>query len=72
MFTRRELRDIAESATTVLLFRWHFDLENPVGYEKLRDNDILSGPLQVMSEISDSEYKYIRKLGGINERFALD
>jgi ribosomal protein S18 acetylase RimI-like enzyme len=72
VFTRRELQDIAESEATVLLFRWHFDLEDPIGYEELKDNDVLSAPLQVMSEISDSDYKYIRKLGGINERFALD
>ncbi|RLM96249.1 GNAT family N-acetyltransferase [Haloarcula sp. Atlit-7R] len=72
VFTRRELQDMAQSPTTVLLFRWHFDLENPISYEELKKNDILSDPLQWMSEISDRDYKYIRELGGINERFTLD
>jgi len=72
VFTRRELQDFAETETTVLLFRWHFDLDNPISYKQLKDDDILSAPLQVMSEITDEEYKYIRKEGGVNGRFALD
>lgn len=51
VFSRRELQDITETEATVLLFRWHFDLTNPIGYDKLKNNDILSAPLQVMSEI---------------------
>ncbi|QIO21734.1 hypothetical protein [Haloarcula sp. JP-L23] len=72
VFTDKELQDMAESPTTVLLFRWHFDLENPISFKELKENEILSAPLQVMSEISDRDYKYIRELGGINERFTLD
>jgi hypothetical protein len=72
VFTRQELQDMAESPTIVLLFRWHFDLENPISFEELKENDILSAPLQVMSSISDRDYKCIRELGGVNERFALD
>jgi len=72
VFTQRELQDIAETNTTVLLFRWHFDLNNPISYEQLQEEDILTAPLQVMSEITDEEYKYIRKEGDVNGRFALD
>lgn len=72
MFSRRELQDITETEATVLLFRWHFDLTNPIGYDKLKNNDILSAPLQVMSEIPHEDYKYIREEGDINGRFAFD
>ncbi|QLH79810.1 GNAT family N-acetyltransferase [Halosimplex rubrum] len=72
VFARTDIQEMAESPTTVLLFRWHFDLESPISFEELKDTDILTAPLQVMSEISDEDYKYIREKGGINERFALD
>jgi len=72
VFSQRELQDITETEATVLLFRWHFDLTNPISYNQLKNNDVLSAPLQVMSETPHEDYKYIREEGGINGRFAFD
>jgi len=72
VFTRNDIRQISETSTSILLFRWHFDLENPIRYNELKNNEVISVPLQVMREISSEDYKWIRDKGEINERFALD
>lgn len=72
VFSERDIEEIAASPTTVLLFSWHFDLRTPVSYKQLIENDVLSGPPQVMQVLDEQGYKFIRQEGGIDERFALD
>lgn len=70
VFSEQEIQGLAESPTTVLLFSWHFDLPSPISYEQLIENNVLSGPPQVMQELDEQGYRYIRKHGGVDERFA--
>ncbi|EMA08434.1 hypothetical protein C438_01305 [Haloferax denitrificans ATCC 35960] len=72
VFSEQEIENMAKSPTTVIRFSWHFDLKNPVSYECLLENNVLSGPLQTIQSISEEDYKYIKQEGGIDERFALD
>lgn len=72
VFTEYEIAERAKSSTTVILFKWHFDLENPIHYQVLRDEDILSGPPQTIMEIDEERYKYVRNEGGIDERFIIN
>jgi GNAT superfamily N-acetyltransferase len=69
VFSDSEIRELAESETTVLLFSWHFELPTPVSDDQLYENDVLAGPPQVMQEIDEQGYCYIREQGGIDERF---
>ncbi len=70
VFSEREVEELATSPTTVLLFSWHFDLPNPISYERLRENDVLAGPPQVMQKLDEQGYRYIQEQGNIDERFA--
>lgn len=72
VFTEKEITKLAESPTTVLLFSWHFDFPNPIADEKLYENNVLAGPPQVMQEVDEQGYRFMRDQGGIDERFARD
>lgn len=70
VFSGQEIDEYTDSETTVLLFSWHFDLEDPLSYEELLDANVLSGPPQVMQEIDEQAYRHVREKGGIDGRFA--
>lgn len=70
VFSEREIDEYTERETTVLLFLWHFDLENPLSYHEMLEANVLSGPPQVMQELDEQAYKYVRENGGIDGRFA--
>lgn len=62
---------IGDSAVTVILFKRHFNLENPIHYHNLRERGILSGPPQAIQEIDEDGYRYVRDSGGVDERFII-
>lgn len=72
VFSEHEIEEMAEQPTTVIRFSWHFDFQNPVAYEALIKNNILSGYPQAIQSVGEEGYKSIREIGGIDERFALD
>lgn len=72
VFSRREIEEMTESPTTVILFKWHFDLEDPLHYKVLLDENVLSGPPQTIQELGGKAYEYIREEGGIDGRFIID
>lgn len=67
-----EIEEMAEKETLVVLFKWHFDLGNPISYAEMKSNDVVNGPLQTITKIDESSYYYIRDNGGIDERFIVD
>lgn len=71
VFKQHELAEYAEKPTTVILFTWHFDLQNPIHYQQLLDEEVVTGPIQSIQQIEQKEYKYIRRAGGIDERFTV-
>lgn len=72
VFTEHEIEERASRPTTVILFKWHFNLKNPLHYKVLRDDDVLSGPPRAIQQIDEDAYHYIRDTGGIDERFIID
>lgn len=71
VFTEQEIADIASSPTTVILFTWHFDFPSPVPFSQLLENEVVSGAPQTIQSISEEGYKYIKREGDLDERFAL-
>ena len=71
VFRESEIEDYAESGTTVILFTWHFDLANEVHYQELLDAGVIHGPIQTIQRMEHEDYKYVRRAGGIDERFTL-
>ncbi|MDY6764480.1 MAG: hypothetical protein SV377_02150, partial [Halobacteria archaeon] len=72
VYTERELAEIVESPTMVTLFKWHFDFENPLHYQLLLDEDILSWAPMSIQEVDQTDYEYIREAGGLDERFIIN
>lgn len=72
VFRRVDLEEYAEKPTTVILFTWHFDLQNAVHYQQLLDADVVSGPIQSIQRIEQRDYKYLRRAGGIDERLTVN
>ncbi|MGA8378249.1 MAG: PIN domain-containing protein [Methanoregula sp.] len=57
---------------TVILFRHHFHLRNPLNLATLLESGILNGPPQSIMQISDEKYTVIKTLGGIDGRFTVN
>ncbi|WP_336022445.1 hypothetical protein [Halobellus salinisoli] len=72
VFSINEITKVAQSPTTVLLFKWHFDFADPIRYQVLRDEDILAGPPQTIQQLDESSYERLKKLGDIDERFIIN
>lgn len=72
VFTKYEIEQLVESPVTVILFKWHFDLDRPLHYQVLRDNGVLAGPPQSIQELDDESYEYIKTHGGLDERFIIN
>lgn len=71
VFTKHEIKEYAASPTTVILFTWHFDLPSPIHYQELLDEGVVHGPIQTIQHMEHEAYKYVRRAGGIDERFTL-
>lgn len=72
VYTSGEIAELAQKPTTVILFKWHFDLSNQIHYHELLAADVLKGPLQTIQQINDDSYRTIKERGNIDERFTID
>lgn len=70
VFSKEEIESLAESPTTVLLFTWHFELSNPIGYNELLTNNVINGAPQTLTQLDEDGYTYIKDNGGVDARFA--
>ncbi|RZB29151.1 MAG: hypothetical protein AEth_01483 [Candidatus Argoarchaeum ethanivorans] len=71
VYSRREIEEMAEKPTTIMLFYHIFHLPNPISYGNLKTIGALSGPPQSISGIEDESYREIIKRSGIDERFTI-
>ncbi len=72
VFSSREIEEISQKNTIVILFNHLFHLNRPIKFKKLLEMGILHGPPQSISEIEHGDYIRIKKVGGIDERFTFD
>lgn len=70
VYSRDEI-DTSKKPLTVILFRHHFHLKNPLKLATLRATGIFNGHPQSIMQISDEHYNVIKHLGGIDGRFAI-
>ena len=71
VFTLDEISQLCNSDVLVILFNQNFHLKNDFSYETLCQNQIVSGPIQTITEIEDDKYRKIIK-GNIDERFIIN
>lgn len=70
VFSLKDVEGLCNSDVLVILFNQNFHLINDVPYSKLLENQIISGPIQTITEISDTQYRKIIK-GNLDERFVI-
>lgn len=72
VYSFSEIKEIAKSPTTIILFNFHFHFKKPIKYKTLLNQRILKGPSQSISEIDHDQYLFIKRRGGIDERFTFN
>lgn len=70
VYSKSDIVDISKSPTMVILFNQHFHFRRPVSYDNMLRENIITGPIQSISEISDENYRKIIK-DNINECFTI-
>jgi hypothetical protein len=71
VYSIEELRRLLSKPLTIILFRWHFDLPRPLRLGELIAGSVLKGAPQSIMNLSNEQYEWIKKKGGLNEHFAV-
>lgn len=61
VYSKSDIEEISKSPTMVILFNQHFHFRQPVSYNDMLKEKIITGPIQSISEISDENYRKIIK-----------
>ncbi|KKF98034.1 hypothetical protein DU40_19040 [Methanosarcina mazei] len=69
VYLPEDIEEIAKKPTTVILFAWHFNLQNPLVLEELINIGALKGAPQTITPISHEKYLMIKTRGLIDERY---
>ena len=73
VYSRYEIEEMVEKgAVTVILFRHHFHLNNPLSFDELKNMGVLRGPPQSIMKISNENYNKVKEAGGIDERYTVN
>ncbi len=72
VYSLREIEEMSEKETKVILFRHHFHLPLPLDYKFLRKQSIIKGPTRSITKIDHDNYLKMVEKGGIDERFTVD
>jgi predicted nucleic acid-binding protein len=72
VYTHDEIREMVGDPVTVIIFRHHFHFQNPLCLDELIADKILGSAPQSIIEISHRKYDYVKRRGGIHERFAFN
>lgn len=69
--THGKIEDYVDSSVSVILFRWHFNLSNPLSYQEMLREGLIEGSIRTIQEVSHNDYITMRKRGGIDECFTV-
>jgi len=72
VYSREEIEEIVKKPATVILFRHHFHLQNPLNLRELKVIRVLAGAPQSITQITDESYAKIKTEGGMDERFTIN
>lgn len=71
VYSSREIEEIVKKPASVMIFTMHLHLKSPIPLTVLKENNILKGPPQTITEITHGAYEKIRDLGGINDNLTI-
>ncbi len=69
VYSIEEIEQLTKKPTTVILFKWHLYLRNPLVLKELIDMGALKGAPQTITPISHEQYLMIKTRGLIDERY---
>lgn len=72
VYSLKEIEEITQKNTLVLLFNFHFHFKKPISKDYLLNNKVLKRIPQSISKIEHDKYLLIKKKGGIDERFTFN
>ncbi|CCJ37357.1 hypothetical protein BN140_2434 [Methanoculleus bourgensis MS2] len=67
----RDAIERSNKPLTIILFRHHFHLPHCVTINELRSANVLSWAPQSITEIDNTEYRWVKQQGGINESYTV-
>ncbi len=71
VYSRDGIAEMAKRPVTVILFRHHFHLKNPLSFEELKAMGVLVAAPQSIIKIQHKGYIKIKERGEIDERFTV-
>ncbi len=71
VYSRSDIEAISKSPILVILFNQHFHFKKPVSYNSLLKENIITGPIRSITEITDVNYRKIIK-DNVNECFTIN
>ncbi len=72
VYTPQEVEEMVKSPTTVILFTFNFHFPKAVMLGTLREEGIIKTQTQSITEVSHRNYERIKRLGELDERFAIN
>ena len=71
VFSKKEIESICKKPVTIILFNHNFNLKNEVPYKTMKEQGIVNGYIQSITNISDEKYRKIIK-DNVNECFIIN
>jgi GNAT superfamily N-acetyltransferase len=65
VYSQHEIDAMAMKQTKVILFRFIQHFPRPITYDKLRSQDIVTGPIQSLRRIDETRYERLVKISGM-------
>ena len=72
VYSVNEIRNMAKKPSLIILFWQYWHLPQPLSYLRLKGTGILKGPPRSIMQISETNYSFIKKVGGIDEHFTVN
>ncbi|HIH75601.1 MAG TPA: hypothetical protein HA306_10840 [Methanosarcina sp.] len=72
VYSEEELKEWAEKSVFVIRFKHHLYLPNPLNLDYLKENGILKGAPQSITEINHEQYLILKNGGKLDERFTVN
>jgi len=72
VYTPEEIEEMSKKFVLCIKFRFHFYLVDSIPVAELINQKVIGGPPQSIVEIPHEKYLWIKKEGGINERFTFN
>lgn len=72
VYSYEEIQDMADSEVKVILFRLIKHIERPVSFARLKEVEIVNGPIQSLVSLSQEKTKLLLEETEINDCFISD